>query len=108
MNTTSNTSLAPQIDDSPSNDSLGMQLVAQMADITRDRIQALALENARNNLGKIREGESLRALRGELAGTGDKAIIIAAGPRLKRKQVAEQIIASDYQGAIIATERSML
>jgi len=85
-----------------------MQLVAQMADITRDRIQALALENARNNLGKIREGESLRALRGELAGTGDKAIIIAAGPSLKRKQVAEQIIASDYQGAIIATESSML
>lgn len=108
MNTTPYTSLASQVDASPSTDSLGMQLVAQMADITRDRIQALAFENARNNLEEIRKGKSLRALRKEPAGIGDQAIVIAAGPSLKQTQVAEQIIASNYQGAIIATESSML
>jgi hypothetical protein len=108
MSSTSSASLPQQMNDIPDANSLGMQLVAHMADITRDRIQALALENSRNNLSKIQEGESIRALRGEPVGTGDKAIIIAAGPSLKRKQVAEQIIASDYQGAIIATESSML
>ena len=108
MNSTSNTSRSLQVDAFPNNDSLGMQLVAQMADITRDRIQALALENARNNLSKIREGESLKALRGKLVRASDKAIVIAAGPSLKRKHVAEQILASNYQGIIIATESSML
>jgi len=96
------------MNESPDVNSLGMQLVAQMSDITRDRIQALALENAHNNLSKIQEGVSLKALREETAGMGDKAIIIAAGPSLKRKHVAEQIIAANYQGAIIATESSML
>ncbi len=108
MNTTANTSLASATDSIPHNDSLGMQLVAQMADITRDRIQDRALENARNNLDAIRNGESLKVLRGITAGEGDKAIVIAAGPSLRRKQAAEQIIAAHYQGAIIATESSML
>jgi len=108
MSTLPNASMTSEMDHVPDSNSLGMQLVAQMSDITRDRIQALALENARNNLSKIQEGVSLKALREETAGTGDKAIVIAAGPSLKRKQVAEQIIDSDFQGAIIATESSML
>lgn len=108
MSFSSNASLSSQADDTPTTNSLGMQLVMQMVGITRDRIQELALENARNNLSKIQQGKSLKALRDEPAGTGDKAIIIAAGPSLKRKNIAEQIIASDYQGAIIATESSML
>lgn len=108
MSTLPNALTTAAMDNTPNSNSLGMQLVAQMSDITRDRIQALALDNARDNLRKIQQGKSLKALREETAGTGDKAIIIAAGPSLKRKRVAEQIIAADYQGAIIATESSML
>jgi hypothetical protein len=88
--------------------SLGMQLVEKMGDITRDRIQALALDNARNNLTAIRNGQSLKALRDITAGEGDKAIVIAAGPSMRRKQVAEQLLSANYDGAIIATESSML
>ncbi len=88
--------------------SLGMQLVAKMGDITRDRIQDLALKNACNNLVTIRNGQSLKALRNITLGKGDKAIVIAAGPSLRRKHVAEQLLAANYDGAIIATESSML
>ncbi len=88
--------------------SLGMQLVARMGDITRDRIQDLALENAQNNLAAIRNGKNLKALLDIRAGEGDKAIVIAAGPSLRRKHVAKQLLAANYNGAIIATESSML
>jgi len=102
---------AQNVDDivkTPAFPSLGMQLVAQMSNITRDRIQDLALENAHNNLAAILNGQSLKALRDIKAGEGDKAIVIAAGPSLKRKKVAEQLLAANYDGAIIATESSML
>ncbi len=95
----------PATADSPS---LGQQLVAQMGEITRARILDLALANARANLPAIREGQSLKALRDMEIGEGDKAVVIAAGPSLHRKQVAEQLLAADYDGAIIATESSML
>lgn len=87
---------------------LGQQLVSQMSGITRDRIQDDALENARNNLAAIRQGSSIKKLLDITMGTGDKAIILAAGPSLKRNNVAEQLRQSGYDGAIIATESSML
>jgi len=103
-NTPSNTTSA-STDATPS---LGMQLVAQMSEITRDRTQDMALENARNNLAAIQKGKSLKALRNISMGEGDKAIIIAAGPSLRRKNVARQLLDANYSGAIIATESSML
>lgn len=66
---------------------LGRQLVDQMGAITRDRIQAIALANAARNLVAIRSGHSLRELRKQPLGSGDTAIILAAGPSLKRQQV---------------------
>jgi len=41
-------------------------------------------------------------------GGGDSAIVIAAGPSLKRHNGGEQIQAANYQGSIIATESAML
>lgn len=108
MNSSSNTVTKTPLDNVSTAQTLGMQLVAQMVEITRDRIQDLALDNARKNIELIRKGKSIKALQDEIVGSGDKAIVIAAGPSLKRKNVAEQIIATDYQGAIIATESSML
>ncbi|MBI5461117.1 MAG: motility associated factor glycosyltransferase family protein [Gammaproteobacteria bacterium] len=87
---------------------LARQLVDHMGAITRERIQAVALENAARNLAAIRNGNSLRELRKQTLGHGDKAIVLAAGPSLKRQQVAKQLKAAAYRGAIIATESSML
>lgn len=87
---------------------LGRQLVDRMGAITRDRIQEVALANAARNLDAIRSGRSLRELRKQALGHGDKAIVLAAGPSLKRQQVAAQLKAAAYRGTLIATESSML
>lgn len=87
---------------------LGQQFVSQMTGITRDRIQDEALNNARNNLAAIRQGNSIKKLLDIPMGEGDKAIILAAGPSLKRNKVAEQLLQSRFNGAIIATESAML
>lgn len=86
---------------------LGMQMVREMQSITMDRIAQHGLENIRRNHQYLSRGKSLAALTKESLGQTDEAIIIAAGPSLKRKDVAAQIQASGFRGAIIATDSSI-
>jgi hypothetical protein len=86
---------------------LGRKLVAGMARMTRDRIGALCVGNARQNAALRHVGQSLAALRDETVGAGDSAIVVAAGPSIKRRDPINAIKASGYKGAIIATESAM-
>jgi hypothetical protein len=86
---------------------LGRELVAGMVAMTRDRIGALCVGNARRNAGLRHLGQSLAALRHETVGTGDSAIVVAAGPSIKRRHPIGAIKASGYAGAIVATESAM-
>ena len=70
---------------------LGLQFVAQMPQITMDRIGAIGIANTRANLQHLHRGQSLAALRDETIGEGDCAIVIAAGPSIKRRDVASRI-----------------
>ncbi len=67
----------------------------------------LALDNARSNLPLIRAGQSLRALRDAAIGAGDTAIVVAAGPSIKRHDPAAEIKASGYRGAIVCAESAI-
>lgn len=87
--------------------SLAMELVANMGSITLDRIGDVGISNARSNLALLKHGKSIRELRDIKIGKGDNAIIIAAGPSLHRGNAAEQLLAHDFQGAIIATDSAM-
>lgn len=84
------------------------QLVADMERLTMDRIGELSLANAELNLPYITNGKSIAALAEKEVGSGDSAIIIAAGPSIKRTDPIRQIKDSGYKGAIIATESAML
>ena len=84
-----------------------LRLMPDMARITRDRTQQLALENARRNEPYIRQGRSLRDLREARLGKGDHAIVIAAGPSAKRHDPAARIKAENYQGVVITTESAL-
>ena len=86
---------------------LGRELVADMARITNDRIGDLAFENARANLRYRDVGESLAALRGESVGEGDSAIVIAAGPSVRRRDPATAIRQAEFRGAVVATESAV-
>lgn len=83
------------------------QLVQRMDQITWDRHGEMALANARRNLAVLDRGQSLAALRGRPMGEGDSAIIIAAGPSVRRNDPIRLIKESGYKGTIIATESAL-
>ena len=63
---------------------LGRRLAANMVRMTRDRTAGICLENARRNVRYLNHGRSLGELRDRPFGDGDSAIVIAAGPSIKR------------------------
>ena len=89
------------------NGGLGRKLVAEMNELTLARHGGLALDNAARNRSLIGRGESIAALRKDTVGAGDSAIVIAAGPSVRRRDPLKAIIESGYDGAIVATESSM-
>ncbi len=83
---------------------LGREIVANMRAITKARIEQLGLDNARASLPLIRKGKTIRELRGRPIGKGDCALVVAAGPSVKRQQPARLIRASGYEGAVVAAD----
>lgn len=86
---------------------LGREIVRNMEQITLDRIGGVALENAEKNRAAITRGNSLKKLRDEVVGTGDRAVIVAAGPSLRRTEVASKLKAHEFEGAVICADSSM-
>ena len=86
---------------------LGRRLVANMERMTRDRTAAQCLENARRNVQFRDRGRSLADLRNASLGEGDSAIIIAAGPSIRRNNPIAAIKSSVYQGALVVTESAI-
>ena len=87
---------------------LGRELVAHMPQLTWNRTGAQALRNAELNRPFLGAGESLAALRGVQLGSGDSAVVIGAGPSIRRRDPAKVIKEAGYRGAILATESAML
>lgn len=86
---------------------LGRKLVANMERMTRDRIGALCLENVARNRPYFAHGHSLARLRQEAVGEGDAAIVVAAGPSIKRHDPIRAIKAADFKGALVVTESAI-
>jgi len=86
---------------------LGAKLVANMVQITDDRISSDALSNAHRNHLMLANGQSLAALRGQSIGQGDSCIVVAAGPSIKRRNPIAMIKDAGYKGAIITTESAI-
>jgi len=86
---------------------LALELVADMEQITLNRIGAVGLDNARSNLAALGKGKTLKELRDLRIGETDQAIVVAAGPSIHRGNAADQLISSKFNGAIIATDSAM-
>lgn len=91
----------------PEAGALGRAFVKQLGEATFARIGEQGLANAARNAPLIARGQSIKALRGAKLGQGNSAIVIAAGPSLKRRDPIRQIIDQGYTGTIIATESAM-
>lgn len=89
---------------SDSNGGLGRKLVKDMEALTHARHGGMAIANMERNAAVIGRGKSLAMLRSEVVGEGDSAIVIAAGPSIRKKDPLKTIRESGYKGAIVATE----
>ena len=89
------------------NGELGLKLVANMERLTEARHGRLALDNAARNQAYLDRGRSLSDLRREVIGAGGSAIVIAAGPSLKRRDPAKLIKESGYRGALVVSESAL-
>jgi len=86
---------------------LGRELAANQVRMTGDRISQICLDNARQNLQYMDHGQSLAALRKHTLGKSDDAIVIAAGPSIKRNDPISTIKKDGFDGAILATDSGM-
>jgi hypothetical protein len=97
----------PEVPEGTVGGAILLEMVRDMPRITRDRIEALALENIRRNRPHIERGKSIKALRDMQVGEGDSAVIVAAGPSAHRNHPAAVLKKSGYRGAVIATESAI-
>lgn len=95
------------IHESEKNGGLARKLLDHMGRITQDRHGDLALANAHINLARKDHGQSLAALRGQPVGNGDRALVIAAGPSIRRQDTLRKVAETGFEGTIIATESAM-
>ena len=90
-----------------SNGELALELLPKMEDMTWDRFGELWIKNAESNLAFADSGRSIAELCNSDLMEGSSAVVIAAGPSLKRKNPAQILIGSDYNGTVVATESAM-
>jgi hypothetical protein len=86
---------------------LGLKFAAQMDRLTWEKVGPMGLDNAARNLALLDQGGSIAELRNAPIGSGDSAIIIAAGPSIARQNPIKAIKEAGYQGAVIATDSAM-
>ncbi len=96
-----------KVDDENASGELGLRLVANMANITWDRIGEESLRNAETNKQYIKDGFSLAALRGKGIGLGGNAIVVAAGPSVERKDPLQSLKKHRYEGALVTSESAI-
>lgn len=94
-------------DDSTDHGDLARKLLPDMGRITWDRHGEMAMANIRRNAALAGRGRSLAELRDAAVGDGDSAIVIAAGPSLRRFDPIKAIKARGYRGTLVVTESAI-
>ena len=94
-------------DDMIKHGDLARKLLPDMSRITWDRHGEMAMANIQRNAALAGRGRSLADLRDAGVGVGDCAIVIAAGPSLRRFDPIKAIKAKGFQGALIVTESAI-
>ena len=83
---------------------LGKRIAAQLEGATFDRVAAAGLANAEANRAHV--GRSILELR-EAVGDGDAAVVVAAGPSLHRRRSLERLLASGFDGLVVAVDGAL-
>lgn len=84
---------------------LGRKIVADLGRITLDRVGEAVIANAKRNLQFLDRGRSIAALRNAPLGEGESAVVVGAGPSIKRRDPAKEL--KGYRGAIVCTDSAI-
>jgi hypothetical protein len=84
---------------------LGRRIAARLDAATFQRVAAIGLENARLNRSRI--DRSILDLAADPPGEGDAAVVVGAGPSLRRRKSLERLAASGFRGAIVAADGAL-
>lgn len=84
---------------------LGRRIAARLGSATLERVGAVGLANAELNAPRIRR--SILELAGTPLGTGEAAIVIGAGPSLRRRRSLERLRGSGFAGTVVAADGAL-
>ena len=84
---------------------LGRRIASRLTDATFERVAALGLANAELNRPRIQR--SILAMPEHPLGEGDHAIVVGAGPSLRRRRSLERLRESGYRGTIVAADGAL-
>lgn len=83
------------------------KLQYEMGSMTAARTNDLCLENVEQNEPYFRKGQTLKDLYDLGLGQGDSAVVIAAGPSLRRRNPVPILMERDWKGATVITESAL-
>lgn len=86
---------------------LGRRIASSLEGLTLHKVREEGFRNAGINQPRIATSKSVLALRDTPLMEGDTALVIAAGPSVGRRRVADTIKASGFRGVIVATESAL-
>jgi len=84
---------------------LGRRIAQALEGATFDRVAGISLANAQANRPRI--GQSILALGDQPLGEGDAAIVVGAGPSLRRRQSLERIRDAKFRGTVVSTDGAL-
>ena len=84
---------------------LGKRIASRLGAATFERIAAVGLANAEANRPHIMR--SVLELGNAPLGEGDRAVVVAAGPSLRRRDSVERLARSGFTGTIVAVDSAL-
>lgn len=84
---------------------LGRRIASRLGEATFERIASVGLANAEANRSRIER--SVLELGAVPLGEGDRAVVVAAGPSLRRRDSVGRLARSGFRGAIVAVDSAL-
>jgi len=86
---------------------VGLKLEKKIGEFTRRNLNKKCFENSIINKDHYNCGKSIKELKNKKIGFGNSAIVIAAGPSIKRKNPLNIILKAQFKGAIVVTDSAL-
>jgi len=84
---------------------LGRRIASRLAAATAERITGAGVENEARHRPHIER--SVLELAGVALGAGDRAVVVAAGPSLRRRESVRRLARAGFEGTVVAVDSAL-